>query len=122
MSPLIQGDFDAAVNVIEPGKYQARIDKVEPTQSKQPDHKDMWVVTFTITQEPFIGRKVWANIMLQANSLWKLRQLAEACGIDMKGRQDFDSSELEGQDVGVAVVSETYEGKERSKVQSFFQL
>jgi len=122
MSPQVHGDFDAAVNVIDPGKYSARIDKIEEMQSKTPDHKDYWAVTFTITQEPFIGRKVWANIMLQANSLWKLRQLAEACGIDMAGKQDFDSEELLGQEVGVAVVTENYEGRDRSKVQSFFAL
>jgi hypothetical protein len=122
MSPRIDGNFDEAVNIIEPGKYMGRIDKVEEKISKQPDHKAYWQVEITLTQEPFIGRKVWTNVMLQANSLWKLRQLAEACGLDMTGRMDFDSSELEGQELGVALVAETYEGKERTKVQSFFQL
>ena len=122
MSPIINGNFDEAGNTIEPGKYAARIDKVETKISKQPDHKEMLAVTFTLTAEPNIGRKVWANIMTQAASLWKLKQLAEACGIDMAGRQDFDSDELLGQELGITVVDETYEGVKRSKVQSFFQL
>ena len=115
-------NFDevSAGSVVPVGKYATRIDKIEEKVS--PNKNEYWFVHFTLTEEPFIGRKVFTNIMLDVASLWKLRQLTDAIGIDMTGRQDFDSTELIGQEVGVRVEPETFEGQERSRVKGFFSL
>lgn len=123
MSPILQAvnwDEIAKAEVIPPGQYATRIDKV--TEKMSQNKNQYWFVEFTITEEPLVGRKVFGNFMLDVQSLWKLRQLLEALGWDVSGLADINSDELIGQEVGVVVDNETYEGQLRSRVKSFKKL
>jgi hypothetical protein len=116
----VNWDDVAKGEAVPPGRYPARIDKVEDQTSEKGNA--YWQVTFTLTEEPAIGRKVWGNFMLQPQSLWKLRQLMKAIGMPTQGVGNLVADEFIGQEVGVIVINETYEGEPRSRVQGFFPL
>lgn len=116
-------DDIAAAEVIEEGAYPVRIDKIEERQSRSdPKGPGYWNVEMTFLEEPYTGRKVWDVFSLKPNALWKLRNLCEVLTIDLEGRDDLDSDELIGQEVGANIVPETYEGRERAKVDSYFSM
>ena len=118
--PKVQADWDqvAAGELIPEGKYAARIDAVEERVSRSSE-KPYWNTTFTIIEPPFEGRKVWGIFMLEANALWKLRQLCEALDIDLEGRSDLDTDELLHGELVINVTQDVYEGKVRNQVSGF---
>jgi hypothetical protein len=125
MSPLLSGiawDDIAKGEIIPEGKYAARIDKVEEKISKPPKNNPYWQLTFTLLEEPFTGRKAWDKFMLSVDALWKLKNLLDAIGIEVKGESDLDSSDLLGQEVGIVIKHETYENQLKHRVQGFFSL
>lgn len=110
-------------DLIPEGRYPCRIDKVEVKQSKAGN--EYWNFHFTITVEPLEGRKVFGIVMPQPNMLWKLKQICDAVGVDLEGRSvedEFDTDELIGQELGVIVGSDMYEGVLRSRTTGFFAL
>ncbi len=119
----IDWDEVAKSEVIEEGDYPVRIDKVEKRQSRnEPEGPGYLNVEMTFLEDPYTGRKIWDVFSLKPNALWKLRNLCETLGIDLEGRTDFDTDELVGQEVGIRAVPETYEGKDRAKVDSYFSM
>jgi len=116
----VNWDDPATGGLVPPGRYSARIDKVEEKTS--PQQNDYWLMTFTITDEPAIGKKVWGNFMLSPTSLWKLRNLMKAIGMPTQGIANLNVDDFLQAEVGVVVVHELYEGEPRARVQSFFPL
>jgi hypothetical protein len=125
MSPQLNNvnwDEIAKGEILPEGKYAARIDKVEEKVSKPPKNNPYWQVTFTLTEEPHTGRKAWDKFMLSTDALWKLKNLLDAIGLEVKGEADLDSNDLLQQEVGIVIKHETYEGQLRHRVQGFFNL
>lgn len=103
------------------GQYAVRIDKVEERISR--DKKEpYWNVTFIVTEEPFIGRKLYDRFPLSPEALWKLRQLAEACGMDCTGEVDLDSQDFLQSEVKLNVGTEEYQGETRNKIKKISAL
>jgi len=117
-------DWDeiAKDELISEGRHPARIDAVEERESQSTPGNMYWNITFTVTEGPHTGRQAWAVCMLDAKSLWKLRQLADAVGIDLGGRSDIDTEELLQQECGIVITHEEYEGRLRHRVSQFFPL
>jgi len=113
-------DKVAADELIPEGRFPARIDKVDPGESQAGNPK--WGITFTFTEEPVTGRKLYESFSLMPRALWKLRQLAAACGIDLAGRDDLDTEELLSQEVGCVVTHDVFEGSPRTRVNTFFSV
>ena len=126
MSPkLMKTDWKAvaAQELIPAGKVSARLDKVEERTGRAEPHNVYWNFEFTLTgPEDVVGRKVWDVFMLDVKSLWKLRNFCECIGIELAGQRDLDTDELMGQDVGIQIAHETYEGRERNRVKGYFTL
>jgi len=123
MPKLMKVDWKevAKQELIPEGKVLARLDKVEPRKAKEEPHNPYWNFEFTITQpEEVVGRKVWDVFMLDVKSLWKLRNFCECIGIELEGQRDIDTNELVGQDVGLVISHETYEGRTRNRVKGYF--
>lgn len=122
--PKLQVNFDdvAVSEVVPEGRFSARIDNVEERTGKTEPHNTYWNVEFTIQDEPVVGRKVWDVFMLQPQSLWKLKRLMQCANVSPEGRMDLDSDELLGQEVGVVVAHEAYEGQARARVKGYFNL
>lgn len=122
MPKLMKVDWPevAKQELIPAGKVLARLDKVEERQAKETQNL-YWNFEFTITQpEEVVGRKVWDVFMLDTKSLWKLRTFCECIGIELEGQRDIDTDELVGQDVGLVITHETYEGRDRNRVKGYF--
>ena len=123
MSPRelnVDWDSVAESEAVPEGRYQTRIDKVKDKTS--PNNNQYWLMSFTITDEPAIGRKVFGNFMLSPTSLWKLRNLMKAIGMATQGLSALNADDYIGAEVGVVVVHELYDGEVRARVQSFFPL
>lgn len=118
----VNWDEVAASEEIAEGAYPARIDNVEERESKTKPGTYYWNMELTMLEEPHTGRKVWDIFSLQPRALWKLRNLCETLDIDLEGRDDLDTEELVGQEIGVNIVPETYEGKIRTKITGYFKL
>lgn len=113
-------DKVAADELIPEGRFPARIDKIDPGESQAGNPK--WGITFTLTEEPVTGRKLYEGFSLMPRALWKLRQLAAACGVDLTDRDDLDTEELLNKEVGVIVTHDVYEGSPRTRVNTFFPI
>ena len=123
MSPLpreINWDDVAKAENVPPGKYSARIDKVEEKTS--PNNNEYWFLTFTLTDEPYIGKKLFANIMLQPTALWKLRSLMKALSMNTKGVGVIDPQDFLNAELNVSVEHEMYDGELRARVTGFSPL
>lgn len=66
------------------------------------------------------GRKLWDNYSLQAQALFKLKELCGALGIDTTAVVDLELSDLVGQQVLVKVIQETYNGELQNRVKKIF--
>lgn len=66
------------------------------------------------------NRKLWDNYSLQAQALFKLKELLGALGIDTSAVVDLEVSDLIGQQVLAKVVQETYNGELRNRVKKLF--
>lgn len=118
----VNWDEVSKFETIPEGRYPARIDKIEERVGKTGDRNPYWNIEFTITAEEALGRKAWGVFMLAPNALWKLRQLYEALGIECAGEQELNSDELIGQEAGLVIGTEEYQGKLRNKISAFFKL
>lgn len=65
-------------------------------------------------------RKLWDNYSLQAQALFKLKDLFQALGIDTSALVEMDVSELVGQQVRAKVVQETYNGELRNRIKKVY--
>jgi len=111
-------DWDkvAADELIPEDRYPARIDKIVEGQSQEGNPK--WGITFTLTDEPVTGRKLYESFSLMPRALWKLRQLAAACGIDLTARTGLNSDELMNSEVGIVVTHDVYPRRVRRAAQN----
>lgn len=112
----------AESQLIPLGNYAARIDKVEPRKGEKTGNP-YWNFEFTITEpEQLVGRKLWDVFMLDVQSLWKIRGLAKAIGIDLSGERTLDSDEFLQQEVGIVVTHRQYEGQTQNNIKKYFSL
>ena len=63
---------------------------------------------------------LYTNLSLQPQALWKMRDFLEACGRDVpKKAVDIDLDDIVGDELGVIVENEVYQGKRRPNVTGF---
>jgi hypothetical protein len=102
-------NFDEAVSFenVEPGVYNARIDKVEPKTSKAGTPYLQWgMVIFGATgaMEKFNNRRISTMTMMEGKGAGRLQELLKATvGLPEKG-QGFDTDALLGKEVTVTLV------------------
>lgn len=110
------------------GIYKALISKADVKTTST--NKPMIVVEFTLqsahpnSSEVTIGRKVFDNMVIQAENLWRTNiTYKAACGEDLpKGDFEIDeliaiiTSKLQGASVMVKVGVEMYEGQPQNRV------
>ena len=101
----------------EEGEYLATVTSFEDTKSKSGNA--MWVFGLTLKSDRRATYPVYC--VLNADSLWKLRQVLMAAGIRVpKKRLTVDGNRLVGKDIGVFLEDDEYEGKKKSVITSFF--
>ena len=90
----------------QPGKYTAIIDKVEQKKGPKGQYVELTMklqgVEFNAEGQPLKGSSgnVYDNCTLIEGKRWRIGQVALAAGLDP---QDFDTDELQGAEVQVAI-------------------
>lgn len=92
---------------LEEGVYHLRIAKVEETTSSTGN--PMLKVEYDVMEVPG-NRKLWDNYVLIEKTLWKVKELFDAIGIDTSELVEMDVTELVGMEVNAKVIQETYNG------------
>lgn len=99
------GSFDA----LPADTYTLEIDNVEQKVSPSSGNDYLSMTLKVIDHEEFTGRKVWDNISLVEQALFKLKQISLSAGIDIA--TDFDTEDFLGA-VVTAVVDQEPSTKE----------
>lgn len=67
-----------------------------------------------------VGGIVFDNVSLQPQSLWKLRTILECMGYEVEdGPMDVDIEDLVGEQCGIEVTNEEWEGRDRPRITGF---
>lgn len=81
---------------------------------------DYYAWEFQVIEGSCKGSKLWYNTSLSENSLWNLRGLLEAAGIEIPDSAfELEPSELMDLELMVDVEHEEYEGKDRAKIVNY---
>lgn len=118
-------DFSSVPNrePLEEGTYLLQV--AEAQEKTSSTGNPMITITYDVVStadgEPVEGnRKLWDNYSLQAQALFKLKQLFDAVGMDTSTVVDMDISDLIGQQVMAKVVQDTYNGELQNRVKKLF--
>lgn len=110
------GNFNKAR--IPSGDYLAKVVKVEDSKSKK---DDVFQYLFTIQLVKRASSKLPFYCKLEEGQLWKLRNLAVACGLTVpKKKLNFNPNKCVGKLIGVTIDDAEYEGKLQSEVGAVF--
>lgn len=102
---------------IEAGEYRAKITAVHASESKSGN--EMWVFAFQPTDKRDAVYPYYC--LLDPDSLWKIRNVAEAAGIAVpKKRISLDPNKLVGKEVGIELEDDEYDGKMKSVIANIF--
>ena len=109
---------EAGGRVVPDGEYTAKIVVAELTESSKGN--DMIKLELKVTGPKAQGSKLYDNCSLLPQALFKLRTLLECAGMKVPdGAMDLDTDDLIGEEVGVSVINEIYEGKKRPKIEAY---
>jgi len=101
------------------GDYLAKVTKCEDSPTKELKEAQ-WLYTIELV-EKFTDRKFPYYCKLQANQLWKVRNLFLAAGISIPKRKvKLDPNRVVGKLVGVTLEDDEYDGKMQSSPAQFF--
>lgn len=107
-------DFGEAV---PEGTYLVKIKKVEV---KDGDQAKYFAWESEIADGDYKGSKIWWNTSLAPNALFNLRNMIEACGIEVpRSKFQVDTDLLLGKTLGVIVEHDVYKGKTKANVTGY---
>jgi hypothetical protein len=127
-------EVESSFEPLPEGEYDCIIEKVEVRESKSSEHNYFnW--EFNVQDDEYEDRKLWNITSLSPRALFRLKDdllalevIEEDEELDLEWDEDVDITPTEGPMVtspdlvGIActvvVTNETYEGKERNRVQS----
>ena len=100
------------------GSYHVQVTSFTEETSKTSGNP-MLKLELTIQTGEFTGQKVFTNLSLQPQALWKLKSFLDAVGMETEGAVDIDTNAVLGRELSVSVTVEEYEGKNNNKVDKF---
>lgn len=114
---------DSGGRSIKDGWAVGKVVEAELTEAKESGNE-----MFKIVIEARNGKqkaKVWDNLVLTPNALWKMRSLFEAAGVEIDEEEDMKITAddlLDLEEFDVEIVNEEYENRMRPKVSAFAPL
>jgi hypothetical protein len=106
---------------IAAGLHEVKIESVEKTEAG--DGTDMLVFALVPTAKELKARRFPFYCKIQANQMWKLRDLLVAAGIEVpKKAISIDPQKVVGKLIAAEFEDDNYQGKERSSVQAVYGL
>lgn len=112
-------DVETRVNVSE-GEHRVSIDGA-PSQEDGDKYPYISWKFKCVDGDDSEGGVLYNNTSLAPQSLWNLRTLLEALGVEIPDSEmDIDLDEMDGLELMVSVEMETYEGKKRPRIVDFW--
>lgn len=104
---------------VKEGPHKARIVSVEEGLSKA--ENEQWVFSIVLPEYPSAVYPYYCA--LTADSLWKVRNLFVACGVEVpKKKMNVDPNKLVGKNFIAEMIDDEYEGRMKSKVMGVMSL
>lgn len=101
------------------GDYRVKISKVTEEAKKNAPNEFQWVFVMVPTDMQSAAYPYYCQ--LDEKTLWKIRNLLIACGIDVpKKRVNVDPQKLVNREIGVTLDDDEYEGKLKSVITAVF--
>lgn len=119
----ISVDFEGVdtVSRIPEGDYAVEVKEV--TVEKAQSGNDYLRFQLAVTEGPHEGKTLRHQCSLQAHALFVLRNTLEALNYPLTDSvMDIDLDDLEGLEMGVAVIQEEYQGRTQSQVTETFSI
>lgn len=114
------GVDDREFAVVPAGVYNATVDTSETQLLKSQGGGDYLTIRFAVADGEYQGVRILERFSLQPKALWKLKRLLKAVGYPIpSGQFAFDAAAIHGRPVKIRVSVETYEGRERNRVEDF---
>lgn len=121
---IVSIDFtgvESGGGLVPEGNYEVEVAEVEQKTSEAGNDYLSWEF-HVVSPEKFKGRKLFHNSSLTQQSLWSLRGILEAMGIEIPDEtMDLELAELVERTVGVEVIHEPYDGKKKPRITDFFE-
>lgn len=103
------------------GDYLARVTSVQDAEVRSGDNKGDFQWLFVITPEDYPTAHYPYYCKLEANQLWKIRNLLLAAGINVpKKRVKLDPEKVVGKLIAITLEDDEYDGKPKSTIASIF--
>lgn len=104
------------------GEYAVRVSDVQ-VETSENSGKQYLAWELEVSEGTHEGSKLFHNTSLQPQSLFNLRNLLEAAGMEVPdGAMDLDLNELMNLEFGVTVEHENYQGKDKARIVDVFSL
>ena len=115
-SPKFSMDFSNVdlSNTIPEGAYEAILIDVSKGTSKSGN--DMWTWVFALSKGQYSGKEFKVFTAITPAALWKLAETLKAFDFDVKSMVEFQKEEIIGRQVVVNILTETYNGQDRSSI------
>lgn len=111
-------DVESGGRKVPDGDYEAEIVKIEEKESSAGN--DMLVFTWKILSGAGKGGRVYDNVSLLPQALWRFKTLLEVLGEEVPdGAMEIDPEDLIGKTCRLEITNEKYEGQDRPKVTNF---
>lgn len=103
--------------------YKVKIIKAKKERSKEKDTPGV-ILTLKIVEGKFAGKKMIERLWITPKSLWRLRSLLEALGMEVpKKALKIPAKKLVGKEVGATIIDDDpYNGRIKSKVGDWIDL
>ena len=102
---------------LEEGMYVLQVAKAEETTSSTGN--PMIKIEFDVLEVEG-SRKLWDNYVLIPSTMWKVKELFSALGLDTSSVVEMDITELAGLTVKAKVVQEIYNGDTVNRVKKVY--
>jgi len=115
-------DVKDSGGMLPEGIYQVVVTEAEETMSK--NGNPQWFAKYSVVSGAYAQQEQWDWISLHEKMLWKVKKLAKACGIDLdaRGSGPFLPSEILNKAMRIRVLHESYEGKNRARVEEYMAI
>lgn len=114
---------DSGGRSIKDGWAKGKVVEAELTTAKESGN-EMFKIVIKATNGKQTA-KVWDNLVLTPNALWKMRSLLEAAGVEIDEEEEYEYTAddlLDLEEFDVELVNEDWEGRPRPRVVSFAAL
>lgn len=100
------------------GTYSVKVEKIEITTAKTSGNP-MWKVTLGVMDDAYQGRKLFTNLVIQQDCMWKLQEFLSACGYGTEALVEGDTEDFIGAECMVKVAQREYQGDIQNEIKKF---